>query len=186
MNISNLIPIESTRLILDSFKEEDYKDFHEILNSDYYQKFNQEEYKPCEEEGIMYYTRDLSKQNLKDVKAPLVFAIRLKENEQFIGFIGLTNGELKSDGTIEIYFSINKNHWNKGYATESLNKLIDFCFNELNIYRIFTGTDIDNFASQKVMEKVGMSFESRWRKDRVRQGKRTDGLGFSILRDDRR
>lgn len=34
------------------------------------------------------------------------------------------------------------------------------------------------------MEKARMRFESRWRQDRIRNGKWTDGLGFAIIDED--
>lgn len=62
--------------------------------------------------------------------------------------------------------------------------MIRFSFEVLNLHRIFAGTDIDNIASKRVLDKVGMRFESRWRKDRIRNGHRVDGLGFAILKED--
>lgn len=85
---------------------------------------------------------------------------------------------------IEVYYSIYIDFWNQGYGTEALKGIIDFGFNTFKLHKIFAGCDIENVASKTIMEKAGMRFESRWRKDRIRNGEWTDGLGFAIIEDD--
>lgn len=72
----------------------------------------------------------------------------------------------------------------KSGGTEALKGMLRLGFEDMKLHRIFGGTDIENTGSKRVMEKAGMRFESRWRKDRIREEKRTDGLGFAILRED--
>jgi ribosomal-protein-alanine N-acetyltransferase len=43
-----------------------------------------------------------------------------------------------------------------GYAGEAARALIDFAFEEMQLYRIVATTDYANLASQRVMEKLGM------------------------------
>ncbi len=59
---------------------------------------------------------------------------------------------------------IHLDHWRKGYTTEALTKLLDFGFNELKLHRIEAGCAIENIASNKVLEKVGMTKEGIKRK----------------------
>ncbi|MBA7688413.1 hypothetical protein ES703_96893 [subsurface metagenome] len=108
----------------------------------------------------------------------------MTENLQLIGFIGFKNGKMVEQGQIEVYYSIYKSFWNNGFGTEALKGMIKFGFESIKLHRIFAGCDIDNLASKKIMEKAGMRFESRWRKDRRRNGQWTDGLGFAILEED--
>ncbi len=42
--------------------------------------------------------------------------------------------------------------------------VLDFCFNDLKLHRIEAGCAVENIASYKVMEKVGMQKEGRCRK----------------------
>ena len=74
-----------------------------------------------------------------------------------------------------------KSYWNYGLGTEALKGIIKFGVQAVGLHRIFSGCDIENVASKRVMEKAGMRFESRWRQDRKRNGKWTDGLGFAII-----
>jgi RimJ/RimL family protein N-acetyltransferase len=50
----------------------------------------------------------------------------------------------------------------KGYGTE-VNRVLDFGFNDLNLHRIKAGCAVENIASIKVLEKVGMIREGRGR-----------------------
>jgi RimJ/RimL family protein N-acetyltransferase len=184
MNIDELIPIKTDRLLLGGFKPEDWKDFLEIEQSPEQHKYNFETYNPRSKEEIIKYIIELSEQNYNDLKLPFLLAIRMIENSQLIGFIGFKNGSMTKQGQIEVYYSLYKSFWNKGFGTEALNGIIKFGFDIIKLHKIFAGCDIDNFASMKIMEKAGMRFESRWRKDRIRNEQWTDGLGFAILEED--
>ncbi|MDA3812318.1 MAG: GNAT family protein [Spirochaetaceae bacterium] len=182
--MKNILPIETDRLLLDRFKEFDRGKHFDILDSREYQLFNCSHYEPSTEEEKNNTFRFLLSQNYEEKKVRFVMALRLKESDAFIGHMGLKNGTLEKDGSIELYFGLSKEYWNNGYGTEALKATISFCFDKTGIHRIFAGCDIDNFASARIMEKVGMIKESRWRKDRFRYGQWKDGLGFSILKED--
>jgi RimJ/RimL family protein N-acetyltransferase len=108
----------------------------------------------------------------------------MQSNSRLIGFIGFKNGQMTYQGQVEVYYSIYKEHWNNGFGTEALKAMIAFGFNTVKLHRISAGCDIDNYASKTIMEKAGMRFESYWRRDRKRNNKWTDGLGFAILAED--
>ncbi|RLD28448.1 MAG: GNAT family N-acetyltransferase [Bacteroidetes bacterium] len=48
--------------------------------------------------------------------------------------------------------------WGKGYATESALAVLDYGFNELNIKTIFGAAEVDNMASNIVLQKIGLQF----------------------------
>jgi ribosomal-protein-alanine N-acetyltransferase len=85
----------------------------------------------------------------------------------------------------EIGYSLGREFWNNGMITEALKSVIRFLFHEVGINRIQAKHDLDNPASGKVMEKVGMKYEGLLRQSR----KRKDGSYgstniYSILRDE--
>ena len=132
----------------------------------------------------MDYVRSLSRQNFADCRLPFRLAIRLRSEDVLIGFTGLKNGTLETNGSAEVFYSIYRDFWNNGYGTEALRAVINFGIKQIGLHRIFAGCDIDNLASKRTMEKAGMHFESMWRQDRMRNGRWTDGLGYSIISDD--
>jgi [ribosomal protein S5]-alanine N-acetyltransferase len=55
-------------------------------------------------------------------------------------------------------------HWGKGYVPEATRALIDWAFQQPSLYRVYATTDVDNVASRRVLEKVGMQCEGVLRK----------------------
>jgi RimJ/RimL family protein N-acetyltransferase len=112
-----------------------------------------------------------------------VFCLDLVDTKQFIGLIALNIGKPKYK-TAEVWFKIHSNHWNKGYATEALAKLIDFGFIQLGLHRIEAGCAVENIASGKVLEKVGMKKEGMKRKILPIRGEWKDNYFFAIIYED--
>ena len=84
----------------------------------------------------------------------------------------------------EIWYKIHPNFWNKGYATEALMGLLHFAFNNLGMHRIEAGCAVENFASIKVLEKVGMTREGRKRKVLPLKMGWSDNFEYAILEED--
>lgn len=91
------------------------------------------------------------------------FAVDKLINNEFIGFIGISEQDFKSDFTpcIDIGWRLSQKEWGKGYATEGAKRCLDYAFNELNIDEIKSICPIINEKSERVMEKLGM------RKDKI-------------------
>lgn len=74
-------------------------------------------------------------------------------NDRIIGFANMV--EIK-DKSIEIGYVIHPIYWNQGYATETLTALIQKLF-EMGYEEVLTGAFEENIASQRVMQKSGMT-----------------------------
>ena len=112
-----------------------------------------------------------------------VLGIELKEGEKFIGLIAINLGK-QNYRIAEVWFKIHKDFWRKGYTTEALIKLLDFGFNNLKLHRIEAGCAVDNIASIKVLEKVGMIREGMKPKKLPIRGEWKDNYFYGILEDD--
>lgn len=88
-----------------------------------------------------------------------LYATELKDNHQFIGYVGLAVPRFESPfmPCIEIGWRLNSEFWNKGYATEAATKILEFGFQNLKLNEIISFTSIANLASRRVMEKIGMT-----------------------------
>jgi len=51
---------------------------------------------------------------------------------------------------------LNKDYWGKGYAPEAAKRLVDLCFQELNVLGIQALHHPENINSGRVMKKIGM------------------------------
>ena len=112
-----------------------------------------------------------------------VFAIDLNDGGQFIGLIAIKLGKEKYK-TAEVWFKVHKDFWRKGYTTEALMALLDFGFNQLALHRIEADCAVDNIASGRVLEKVGMTREGMKRKILPIRGEWKDNYFYAILEDD--
>ena len=117
-------------------------------------------------------------------KRPLhfTFAIEEKTTDQFIGLISLNLWKRKYQRG-EIWYKLHKDHWGKGFAPEALRCLLDFCFDELKLHRLEAGCAIDNTASIRVLEKVGMNREGCKKKVLPLKSGWTDNFEYGILEE---
>ena|SRR6218665_3152646 len=124
-------------------------------------------------------------ENHKDETKKFTFAIDLIDDEQFIGLIGINLGK-ENYRNAEIWFQLDYRFWNKGYATESLKKIIEFGFEDLNLHRIEAGCAVENIGSFSVLEKVGMQREAHTRQLLPLKSSWSDNYGYAILSTDKR
>jgi RimJ/RimL family protein N-acetyltransferase len=112
-----------------------------------------------------------------------IFCIDKNDDNNFVGLIAMNLGKANYR-TAEVWFKIHKDFWRKGYTTEALTKLLDFGFNDLKLHRIEAGCAVENIASSKVLEKVGMTREGMKRKKLPIRGQWKDNYFYGILEED--
>jgi RimJ/RimL family protein N-acetyltransferase len=89
-------------------------------------------------------------------------------------------------GLAEVGYSIARVHWNRGFCTEAARAVIEAAFSiHPDLNRIHARADDDNTASQRVMEKIGMTKEGVLRQSRIEGGEVIDEAWFAILRSER-
>lgn len=86
------------------------------------------------------------------------FSVIDKADSSWIGFC-LIDIAHDSDSCAEIGYILLDSHWGRGYASEILGSLIDYCFSVLKMHRVFGKCDELNTGSARVMEKCGMKRE---------------------------
>lgn len=83
----------------------------------------------------------------------------------------------------EIGYSLARVHWRRGLCTEAARAVIDMTFTAYpDLNRIHARADNRNTASQRVMEKLGMTREGVLRMSRVERGEALDEVWYAILR----
>jgi RimJ/RimL family protein N-acetyltransferase len=85
---------------------------------------------------------------------------------------------------LEIGYILVPSERGKGYCSEAVKIMVDYLFLSRELVRVQAITDVDNFASQRVLEKAGFKKEGILRKSAFIRGKWRDGCLFSILRDE--
>ncbi len=85
---------------------------------------------------------------------------------------------------MEIGYLLIPNERRKGYCTEAVQIMVDYLFLSKKLERIQATADVDNMASQRVLQKAGFQKEGIVRKDMFMRGQWRDGCLFSILREE--
>jgi len=86
------------------------------------------------------------------------FAVEILGDNQFIGFIGLSEQTYKAEFTpcIDIGWRINSNEWNKGFATEGAKKCLEYAFKELKLENVYSIAPKINTKSEHIMKKSAL------------------------------
>ena len=86
-------------------------------------------------------------------------AVEVRETGAFAGFIGLTVPTFQAHFTpgVEIGWRLAVAYWNRGFATEGAREVLRYAFDVLALREVVSFTVPANFASRRVMEKLGMS-----------------------------
>ena len=72
-----------------------------------------------------------------------------------------------------------------GYATEAVRELLRHCFEDLGLHRVTANCFLENDASWRLMERIGMRRELHTLRESLhRSGRWLDGLGYAILDDE--
>jgi RimJ/RimL family protein N-acetyltransferase len=127
-----------------------------------------------------WFEKDLE----KDDPEGFFFAIKLKELDRVIGFMGLFNLEWShGDGLVAIAIG-EREHWGKGYGTEAMQIMLRYAFNELNLRRVTLIVFDYNKRAQRSYEKAGFVVEGRMRSMMQREGQRWDMLCMGVLKEE--
>jgi ribosomal-protein-alanine N-acetyltransferase len=87
------------------------------------------------------------------------WAMVLRETGQVIGWNGLEF--LFDTNETEIGYLLSRDSWGQGLATESSRAVINFGLTTIGLNEIIGLTHPDNIASQRVLEKSGLTFTRR-------------------------
>ena len=176
------IKLFTERLIIRDLRIEDLQNHHELISND----------------TVMYFLQDIKTSSIEESKENLLmamndinaidrkfyfFLIEEKITKEFIGEIGYTVTQNTDYGKlVHMGYFIREKHWNKGYVTEALKGVIQFAFEENNVYRISTGCIKNNYGSERVMQKCGYTKEAEFKDYVYHDGKLKDRVEYRLLK----
>jgi RimJ/RimL family protein N-acetyltransferase len=111
------------------------------------------------------------------------WVLTLLSNDQAIGAIACS----VSGHAAEFGFLVNRRYWGNGYATEACRAVVDWIFSVPSVCRLWATCDVENVASARVLEKVGLDREGILRRAIVRPNlseRPRDAFLYSKVRDD--
>jgi ribosomal-protein-alanine N-acetyltransferase len=84
------------------------------------------------------------------------WAVTFKDDDKLIGYCGLVF--LEDTTEVEVAYGFRRSHWGKGFATEAARACLRWGFEELKLERIVAVVNHGNVDSQRVLEKLGMTY----------------------------
>jgi ribosomal-protein-alanine N-acetyltransferase len=87
-----------------------------------------------------------------------LWCVELSETDEALGICGLLRRDTLPD--VDVGFAFLARHRGRGYAREAAHATLEHGFDSFRLARIVAITSPDNAASQRVLESVGLRFES--------------------------
>lgn len=113
---------------------------------------------PQTEDEVLPWIDDAMKHNQAEPRFTHNSVIVERSSELAAGWIGFGPPSQGKEewGDLDFGYSMRPELRGRGYATEALSAVIEFCFTKVGINSFFGETMPDNLASARVMEKAGM------------------------------
>lgn len=93
-----------------------------------------------------------------------------KGTGEFIGRCGLLPWEIDGQNEVEVAYTIVEAYQGQGLGSEAAQAILKYGFEMLNLSRLVCMIDPENIASQRVAERIGMTFEKKvagWEGDNI-------------------
>jgi [ribosomal protein S5]-alanine N-acetyltransferase len=155
------IPIKTPRLSIRDMIPSDIDHIKKIANDTEVMKYL-----------LLWFDEEEQIQNFI-VRAKIQAQLDQDERKEFLMTIETAGGNFagiaiiaadhESETTAEIGYILSKAEWGKGYATETARSLIAYCFQVLQMHKVFGKCDELNTSSARVLEKCGMKYEGTLR-----------------------
>lgn len=181
MPLSSL-ELRSDRLVLREFRENDRAAVHEYasdLEVVRYMPFGPN----TDEQTAEFIQRSMANRE-EDPRRSFELAVTLAGDGRLIGGCGIrASSPQHSSG--DMGYCLRRDAWGRGYATEAGRLLVDFGFDTLGLHRIWATCDVDNAASARVLEKLGMKREGEMREDSWVRGRWRSSCLYAVLENER-
>lgn len=176
------LQLDTERLIVRLLRKEDYRNWlNEFENQNPSQHRHDEgkrDMSDCTEEWfaeLIEKHRDLAKNDIA-----YIFGVFRKSDNKHIGMIDFSTLERMDFQWGRIGYTVHNQHWGKGYGQEAVKAALQIAHKNLGFHRIEAHINIDNTASIKLSESVGLKFECKREKFIYEFGEWTDNLVYYI------
>jgi RimJ/RimL family protein N-acetyltransferase len=116
----------------------------------------------------------------RELNFDYTYAMVRKADQQFMGIFHMDVDERHQHAGFGYWIGIP--YWNQGYTSEAARRMVDYCFADLGLHRVYASYYTHNHGSRRVMEKCGMTYEGTLRQHYERFGNFYDVGCYGILR----
>lgn len=170
--------IRTPRLLLRKVQESDANDMFEYTSNETVTRFLSW-YHHTDIIQTKNYISALIKEY--ELKTCFAWGIELFEIHKFIGIVRLFDISYPNKRG-EISFIMNPTFQGRGFISEAINAVLNFCFNEIQLNRVQARCATDNISSERVMRKLRMNFEGTLKEYWQIKGEPTDARIYAITK----
>ena len=117
----------------------------------------------------------------RELNQSIRWGITLKESGQLIGTVGLNNLSLKSKRA-EVGYELHPDYWRQGFTAEAVSSVLNYSYQQLDLYRIGAITYPANTASNQLLLKLGFTLEGTLRGYLYQRNQSHDAYVFSLTK----
>ena len=142
--------IETDRLVVRTFKPEDWRDLQEYISTEEVLRFE----RPWDSSD-----ESLQKNTAFFGSIDYFWAVELKESGKMIGHLYFNQTKPEEFRTWILGYIFNPQYYGRGYATEACRGILQYGFDHLHIHRVIAKCSPDNIKSWRLLERLSMRRE---------------------------
>ncbi len=173
-----ILPVRTARLNLREFVNSDFQAVHAYSSDPRVTRYLF--FGPRDEESTAEYLEGLLASQTERPRTRFELAVEEIASARVIGACDLSFIERR---VVDLGYMLGIDAWGKGYATEIALALVDAAFFDLRADRVISTVDVNNGASIRVLEKIGMRWEAVFRKHRRAKNRWWDCHLFVLPRE---
>jgi ribosomal-protein-alanine N-acetyltransferase len=155
------VPLQTSRLQLRDFTDQDFEAVLAYSADPRVTKYLF--FGPRDELSTQEYLEELLASQRERPRTRYELAVQESASGRVIGACDLS---LVEHNVMDLGYMLEMGSWGKGFATEISHALLDAAFSQLHVDQVISTVDINNRASIRVLEKVGMRWEAIYRRHR--------------------
>jgi RimJ/RimL family protein N-acetyltransferase len=172
------VPVRTARLTLREFVASDFDAVHAYSSDPRVTRYLF--FGPRDADSTAGYLEELLASQRQLPRTRFELAVEESASGKLIGACDLS---LVESNAVDLGYMLDAGQWGNGYATEIALALVDAAFFDLRVQRVISTVDVNNAASIRVLEKIGMRWEAVYRKHRRAKNRWWDCHLFTLPRE---
>jgi len=173
-----VVQIKTERLLLRDFEIDDWQSVYDYMSNPAHKQYY---HVPVgSEDNVKRLINEFIEWSQESPRKSYQLAIVLPDEGRVIGSVALRVQDAEL-GEADLGVGLDPSEWNRGYAVEAATRMLDFAFEELKLHRVSAECIAENESARRLVDRIGMREEGRFKNRRWMHDKWWDSLVFAIL-----
>jgi RimJ/RimL family protein N-acetyltransferase len=173
------VPIETERLVLRRWHRDDFEALFDQQSDPDTARYLPRETRTRPEAEQALAAR-IASRGLAGDDDEISLAVVRREDGRVIGDLTLWLRSVEW-AQAEIGYVFSPGTGGQGFATEAARALVDVAFDGLGAHRVYARADAANLASTRLLERLGMRCEARFRENQIFKGRWCEEVVYAVL-----